>query len=104
MTKLKGGKLQYGKRFVSKLADTDTNSPTEMELTADAIPAIGLHNFNAPNIGMGLGTELSKAGHMLGSRPDGGNILFVDSHAAWRSFKGIRDCYLTNDRDVRFWH
>ncbi len=101
---LNGGKLQHGKRFIGKLTDTGTNSPTEMELTADAIPSTGLNNFTAPNSGMGLGTELSKAGHMLGSRPDGGNILFVDGHAAWRSFKGIRDCYLTNDRDVRFWY
>ena len=104
VTNLNGGKLQYGKRFVGKLTETGTNSPTEMEVVADAIPSTGLNNFTAPNSGMGLGTELSKAGHMLGSKPDGGNILFVDGHASWRNFKGIRDCYLTMDRDVRFWY
>lgn len=104
VTNLNGGKLQYSKRFVSKLTDTGTNSPTEMELTADAIPSTGLNNFTAPNSGMGLGANLSKAGHMQGNRPDGSNILFVDGHAAWRTFKAIRDCYLTNDRDVRFWY
>jgi len=38
VTNLKGGKLQAGKRFVGKLTDTVTNSPTEKELTADASP------------------------------------------------------------------
>jgi prepilin-type N-terminal cleavage/methylation domain-containing protein/prepilin-type processing-associated H-X9-DG protein len=104
VTNLNGGRLQYGKRFVGKLTNTGTNSPTEMEVIVDAIPSTGLNNFTAPNSGMGLGSELSKAGHMLGSKPDGGNILFVDGHAAWRVFKSIRDCYLTNDRDVRFWY
>lgn len=103
-TTLNGGRLQYDKQFVRKLTDKGTNSPSEMELTADAIPSIGLNNFNAPNSGMGLGTAASKAGHMQGNRPDGGNLLFVDGHGAWRTFRDIRDCYLTNDRDVRFWY
>lgn len=103
-TNLNGGRLQYGKRFVGKLTGTGTNSPTEMELTADAIPSIGLNNFNAPNDTMGMGSTPSKAGHMQNNnRPAGGNILFVDGHAVWRRFREIRDSYLTNDRDVRFW-
>jgi prepilin-type N-terminal cleavage/methylation domain-containing protein/prepilin-type processing-associated H-X9-DG protein len=102
-TTLNGGRLQNGKRFVSKLTDTGTNSITEMELTADAIPSIGLNNFNAPNDTMGMGRTPSRAGHMQNNRPTGGNILFVDGHVAWRRFRDMRDCYLTNDRDVRFW-
>ena len=31
-TTLNGGRLQYGKRFVGRLTDTGTNSPTEMEM------------------------------------------------------------------------
>ena len=102
-TTLNGGRLQYGKRFVGKLTDTSTNSPTEMELTADAIPSIGTNNFNAPNSGMGMGNTPSKAGHMQNNRPSGGNISFVDGHGSWRRFRDMRDSYLTNDRDVRFW-
>jgi prepilin-type N-terminal cleavage/methylation domain-containing protein/prepilin-type processing-associated H-X9-DG protein len=102
-TNLNGGRLRYGKAFVSKLTDAGTNSPAEMELTADAIPSIGLSNFNAPNTSMGMGTTPSRAGHMLNNRPVGGNILFVDNHVAWRRFRDMRDSYLTNDRDVRFW-
>jgi prepilin-type N-terminal cleavage/methylation domain-containing protein/prepilin-type processing-associated H-X9-DG protein len=102
-TTLNGGRLQYGKRFVSKLTGTSTNAPAESELTADAIPSIGLNNFNAPNSGMGMGNTPSRAGHMQNNRPTGGNILFVDGHAVWRRFRDIRDSYLTNDRDVRFW-
>jgi prepilin-type N-terminal cleavage/methylation domain-containing protein/prepilin-type processing-associated H-X9-DG protein len=102
-TTLNGGRLQYGKRFVGRLTDTGTNSPTETEMAADAIPSIGLNNFSAPNSGMGMGNTPSKAGHMQNNRPTGGNILFVDGHASWRRFRDIRDSYLTNDRDVRFW-
>jgi prepilin-type N-terminal cleavage/methylation domain-containing protein len=102
-TNLNGGRLQYGKWFVSKLTDAGTNSLAELELTADAIPSIGLSNFNAPNTSMGMGTTPSRAGHMQNNRPVGGNILFVDEHVAWRRFRDMRDSYLTNDRDVRFW-
>ncbi len=100
---LNGGKLQYGKQFIRKLTDRSTNSPTDMELAADAIPSIGLNNFSAPNNGMGMGSTMSKAGHMTGSRPDGGNILFLDGHAAWRGFKNMQDSFLTFQGDVRFW-
>jgi len=103
-TTLGGGELQFEKRFVSKLLDTGTNSPTEVELTSDAIPSIGTNNFNAPSSTMGMGSTPSRAGHMQNSRPTGGNILFVDGHVAWRRFRDMRDCYLTNDRDVRFWY
>ena len=102
-TTLNGGQLRNGKRFVSRLTDTGTNSPTEVELAADAIPSIGTNNFNAPNTGMGLGKAPSRAGHMQGKQPAGGNVLFLDGHAAWRRFRDLHDNYLTNDRDVRFW-
>lgn len=102
-TTLNGGNLKFGKRFISRLTDTGTNSPTETELTVDAIPSIGLKNFSAPNDTMGMGKTPSRAGHWQNNGPAGGNILFVDGHVAWRRLQEIRDCYLTNDRDVRFW-
>ena len=103
-TALNGGRLLNGKRFVSKLTDTGTNSPTEMELAADAIPSVGTNNFNAPNTGMGMKMP-SKAGHMQSNnRPAGGNALCVDSHVEWRRFQILRDHYHTGDRDVRFWY
>jgi len=99
---LNGGKLQYGKQFVRKLTDKGTNSPTEMEVAVDAIPTTGLTKFSAPNNGMGM-TAQSIPGHMQNGRPLGGNILFMDAHAAWRPFKDMRDSFLTNQGDVRFW-
>ena len=102
-TTLNEGKLQYGKRFISRLTDTGTNAPTEAELAVDAIPSIGLKNFSAPNDTMGMGTTPSRAGHWQNNGPAGGNILFVDGHVSWRRLLEIRDCYLTNQRDVRFW-
>lgn len=102
-TTLMLGLLTNGKRFVSRLADTGTNSPTDMELTADAIPSIGEKNFSAPNDTMGMGKTPSRAGHWQNNGPAGGNILFLDGHSGWRRFRDLRDNYHTNDRDVRFW-
>jgi len=52
---------------------------------------------------MGMGRTPSRAGPWQNNGPAGGNILLVDGHVSWRGLQEIRDCYLTNDRDVRFW-
>ena len=61
------------------------------------------HQVPAPSDTMSMGKTPTKAGHMLNNRPVGGNILFVDGHAAWRRFRNMRDWHLTSQRDVRFW-
>jgi prepilin-type processing-associated H-X9-DG protein len=38
------------------------------------------------NSGMGM-TEYCHSGHMEKDKPGGANILFLDSHAAWRKWK-----------------
>jgi prepilin-type processing-associated H-X9-DG protein len=104
-TTLGGGQLYYGKRFINKLTNTGTNSPTQLELAVDSIPSQvqgGRTNFSAPNNGMGM-TALSKPTHMEKNLPAGGNIQFVDGHVAWRPFRELRDCYDAIDAGVRFW-
>jgi prepilin-type N-terminal cleavage/methylation domain-containing protein len=38
--------------------------------------------------------------HMNGNRPQGGNILFQDTHVAWRQFRDMD--WITNDRSDRY--
>jgi prepilin-type N-terminal cleavage/methylation domain-containing protein/prepilin-type processing-associated H-X9-DG protein len=91
-----------GKRFATKFS-ASTNA-VQSELAADATPSIGdPPDFqNVPNSGMGM-TANSLSGHMDKRSPAGGNILWLDGHAAWRSFKQMKPYYETHDRDVRFW-
>ena len=90
------------KQFVTKVISTTNSVATE--LAADATPSIGdppdfLH---VPNSGMGM-TESSLTGHMEKGRPAGANMVFLDSHAAWRVFRDLRPRYDPHDRGVRFW-
>jgi prepilin-type N-terminal cleavage/methylation domain-containing protein/prepilin-type processing-associated H-X9-DG protein len=100
-TYLKAG----GREFVTKVTqETGTNGVSESELAADATPSIGTPPdfLHVPNSGMGMASS-SMSGHLQGSRPGGANILFVDSHASWRSFSQLNPRYDTHDRGVHFW-
>ena len=77
------------------------------ELMTDVSPAVGNppgpYDFTrTPNSGMGM-TDFCHSGHMNKSVPAGGNVLFLDSHAAWRRFSDLRPWYDCNDRAVHFW-
>jgi hypothetical protein len=105
-----GADLAGGKRFVSKVTNlVGVNSVSTTELVVDATPSggpspsTGKDDFlHCPNSGMGM-TDYCHSGHMTRTKPDGGNIEFVDGHAAWRKFKDLGAWYETNDRNVYFW-
>jgi prepilin-type processing-associated H-X9-DG protein len=60
---------------------------TDRELVADA--TISQVNSTPPVFdGITLtGGVQGKSNHVQGRRPSGGNILFLDGHAAWRKFE-----------------
>jgi len=105
-----GADLAGGKRFVRKTtAIVGANSVSTTELVVDATPSggpspsTGKNDFlHSPNSGMGM-TDYTHSGHMTKTKPDGGNILFVDGHASWRRFAELGAWYETNDREVFFW-
>lgn len=105
-----GADLAGGRRFVRKTtAIVGANSVSTTELVVDPTPSggpspsVGKNDFlHAPNSGMGM-TDYTHSGHMTKTKPDGGNILFVDGHASWRRFAELGAWYETNDRDVFFW-
>ena len=52
--------------------------------------------------------EYHRAGHMVGKKPAGGNLLFLDGHSQWRSF--LPDMVIRHDTKdnraggtIRFW-
>ena len=45
------------------------------------------------NSGKGM-TGYCHSGHMEKDKPGGANILFLDSHAAWREFRAFEPWYL----------
>lgn len=102
-------RLTGGKRFATRTTAVLTNSVSDTELLVDATPSggpppsKGKNDFlHAPNTTMGM-KEYSHSGHLEGKNPSGGNILFLDGHAAWRRFRDLGPWYDTGDRGVFFW-
>jgi prepilin-type N-terminal cleavage/methylation domain-containing protein/prepilin-type processing-associated H-X9-DG protein len=103
--------LTLGGEFVSKITSTNTSTK---EVVVDATVSRGMDDF----VGVPSTTTASgfhRSAHMEKFYPGGGNILFLDSHAAWRRYRkplpltaiGRTSLYMmydTNDRDVRFWY
>ena len=88
-----------GKEFRAKV--TNTNA-VESELMADVVISEGPNNFTTVTSTSGL-LQFHRSGHMTSSRPAGGNILFLDGHVGWRTFRTMLSRYNTGDRDIRFW-
>jgi prepilin-type N-terminal cleavage/methylation domain-containing protein len=82
-------------------------SVSTTELMADSTPAVGAppsgpYDFNGmPNSGM-VGTGMAANGnshsaHMVKNKPEGGNILFEDSHTEWRLLRNMHPWWNCND-------
>ena len=57
-----------------------TNSPSKTEMVIDAVGS-----QNGKYIPL-QGTWVERSNHLLGERPEGGNIAFEDGHSEWRNF------------------
>ncbi len=75
-----------------------TPSVSERELAADA--TISLNN-NFAQIPVNW-DKPARAPHLEGSRPAGGNLLFLDGHVGWRKFKQMTR--RTSGIGVDFWY
>ena len=98
---------EFQRLFCTKTTDTAPGlNIASTELVADVTPTQGNPpgpwTYNAPNSGMGM-TDLCHSGHMEKNVPGGGNILYLDSHAAWRRFSAMHPWYDCVDRTVHFW-
>jgi prepilin-type N-terminal cleavage/methylation domain-containing protein/prepilin-type processing-associated H-X9-DG protein len=61
-------------------------SPTDRELAADVNLSEGKNNFTAIACDWVAGGYKARSAHVTGRLPDGGNIVFLDGHVAWRKF------------------
>ena len=83
-----------------------TNNVSEQPLVVDASPS----NPNAPyDFVTGISTANITGGfhrpaHMQKSLPAGGNLLYLDSHVAWKKFKDMKLMYKTPDNRAAFWY
>ena len=73
---------------------TETNNTSAAELVVDenmSLTATAPYNFNVPSANVpAVYGGAYKPPHPAGNVPDGGNILYLDSHAAWKRFKDMQ--------------
>ncbi|MHB8523679.1 MAG: prepilin-type N-terminal cleavage/methylation domain-containing protein [Limisphaerales bacterium] len=72
-------------------------SAAERELVADATLSQGPNNFTKVKGGW---ADYHRTSHLNGTRPAGGNIVFLDGHVTWRQFK---DMSIRTVGDPTFW-
>lgn len=68
--------------------ETITIEPSRRELAVDATISFGYGNFTTVQ---GMAPSPHRANHMDGSKPLGGNIVFLDGHVAWRPFAEMKN-------------
>jgi len=96
--------LRPGKVFLTKL--TGVTNVTQVELFTDVVISEGTgaaatENFSEITSTSGI-VPYHTTSHLERRRPAGGQILFVDGHAAWRPFRDMRLRYSAGGRPG-FW-
>jgi len=73
---------------------TETNNTSAAELIVDenmSMTATAPYNFNVPSANVpAVYGGAYKPPHPSGLLPDGGNILYLDAHSAWKRFKDMQ--------------
>jgi len=105
-------RLTEGGEFVSKLANTNASA---RELVVDVVLSRGPYDFVNLVSSLTAG-GLHRSAHMGNGAPSGGNIAFLDGHAAWRKYRtpvlttGVMArstlvmMYQPIDFDMRWWY
>jgi len=94
------GGIPMRKRYLEALGDKDDptayrNGAAEIELAADATLSDRVdRNASFTNVRGGW-PEPHWSNHFKGTKATGGNILFLDGHVTWRSFKEM-NCWLNS--------
>ena len=91
--------LLPGKVFLASFADT--NNPVETELAVDAVICDTTNTNNFSRVYSSV-IAYHSTSHMNGTRPAGGNILFLDCHVAWRNFRDMQ-IRTAASLPTRFW-
>jgi prepilin-type processing-associated H-X9-DG protein len=86
---------------LSQVTGIFTRNPTDTELIVDAVVSGG----DPPDFTKAKGGWVRdhKTSHLEKNLPAGGNILFLDSHVAWRKFGEMKMSYNTGFNNVKFY-
>lgn len=89
-----------GESTGSNFAETPTS---KRELAVDAVlSAGGGRDANFHSIILGNSPTPDRTNHLKGTRPAGGNVLFLDGHVEWRDFDEMEDTK-ADGRPVFWW-
>ncbi|MFO1501718.1 MAG: type II secretion system protein [Verrucomicrobiota bacterium] len=95
---------QFAVKSLVNLPTWSTNqSLTEIMVVADVVMADTANTNKYTKIIAGNGTGPWSTSHMSGTRPGGGNLLFVDGHAQWRPFQQMRKRYYVAGSPNWYW-
>ena len=90
--------LLAGKTYQTKMTGTN---PAEAEITVDVvISGPGSAFLGLPSI---KPNHFHKTSHLNGAQPVGGNILFMDGHVGWRSFREMQKRVPASGGSYPFW-
>ena len=93
--------LLTGKEFLSRLIVTNAS---EVEVVADCVISEypDTNNFTRIVSTSGI-VPFHTSSHLNGTRAAGGNILFADSHVAWRNFRDMKLRHRAGGSRPAFW-
>lgn len=76
----------------TRLSGDAIHRPVSTELICDVVISLGGNYAKVP-IGGLPANVIQRTSHLWGSRPEGGNILFLDAHAEWRKFEAMTNAF-----------
>lgn len=91
--------LLPGRQFLSSF--TGTNNPAYTELAVDSVICNTSDTNNFTRVYSSV-IKYHSTSHLNGSRPAGGNIMFLDCHMKWRPFREMR-IRTDSSLPTRFW-
>lgn len=105
-TAMPGGMTAAGNNGLLLQKINQTNNVSDQPVLVDATVSNPTAPFDFIN---GISTVNTTIGfhrpaHMNKKNPAGGNILYLDSHVAWRQFKDMKLMYKTPDGRAAYWY
>ena len=106
-----GENFKYGRELVNRTIQTTTTRVQGTNTSNLADTEVAFDAELAARVGFGFdftratgGGVVSKANHLEGKQPAGGNIMFLDMHVAWRKFSQMTNHWgSTADNVYFFW-
>jgi prepilin-type processing-associated H-X9-DG protein len=78
----------------TQLAGDGIHRPVTTEMVVDVVISYpARQNYSAVPIGGLPAKDIQRTTHLEGTRPAGGNILFLDSHVEWRAYKRMTNSF-----------